>query len=142
MKYKFIISLQPRTKKPKAATDGPKEPLKKKACGLCGKNRKLTKTECCDNWICDDEHKYRLFSYALNSCRRNHRRYSICAFHHTEGHNGPWKDCSQCEAENLMDDFPIDESYYERKPRVPKVSDSPLFISPRLKDIHKRKYEN
>ena len=37
-------------------------PAMKKAdkprCGLCGKNKNLTETECCGNWICDDEHKY------------------------------------------------------------------------------------
>jgi hypothetical protein len=32
--------------------------------GLCGKTKKLTKTECCGQWICDDEDKYVLFSYA------------------------------------------------------------------------------
>ncbi len=37
-------------------------------CGLCGKTKKLTKTECCDQWICDDEDKYVIFSYARNSC--------------------------------------------------------------------------
>ena len=38
-------------------------------CGLCGrKTKKLTKTFCCDNWICDDVHEYVLFSYDTNSC--------------------------------------------------------------------------
>ena len=23
-------------------------------CGQCGKTKKLTRTECCDQWICDD----------------------------------------------------------------------------------------
>lgn len=27
----------------------------KPRCGLCGKTKNLTKTECCGNWICDDE---------------------------------------------------------------------------------------
>ena len=45
----------------------------KARCGLCGKKSKLIKTECCGNWICDDEHKYVLFSYANSSCDRNHR---------------------------------------------------------------------
>ena len=65
-------------------------------CGLCGKRGKLTKTECCGNWICDDEDKYVLFSYARNSCHRNHRRFTLCGFHHTEGHSGHWKDCTLC----------------------------------------------
>lgn len=65
-------------------------------CGLCGKTRKLIKTECCDQWICDDEDKYVLFSYARNSCRRNHRRFTLCGYHFSEGHNGNWKECSKC----------------------------------------------
>lgn len=68
----------------------------KPRCGLCGKAKKLTKTECCGNWICDDQDKYELFSYARNSCHRNHDRYTLCSYHHNEGHAGPWKDCKKC----------------------------------------------
>jgi hypothetical protein len=68
-------------------------------CGLCGKTGRLTRTECCGNWICDDEHTYVLFSYARNSCYRNHDRYTLCAYHHHEGHDGEWKDCPECRAE-------------------------------------------
>lgn len=68
----------------------------KPRCGLCGKTRDLTKTECCGQWICDDEHTYQLFSYARNSCHRNHSRYTLCAYHHTEGHDGGWKECEEC----------------------------------------------
>ncbi len=65
-------------------------------CGLCGKTKNLTKTECCGNWICDDEHNYQLFSYARNSCNRNHRRYTLCGYHFNEGQGGDWKDCLKC----------------------------------------------
>src|SRR5512136_2648141 len=58
-------------------------------CGLCGKTKKLTKTECCNQWICDDEDKYVLFSYATNSCLRNHRRYTLCGYHHFEELENP-----------------------------------------------------
>jgi len=68
-------------------------------CGLCGKTRNLVRTECCDRLICDDEGNYRLFSYARNSCSRNHRRYTLCGFHHAEGHSGAWQDCSACRKE-------------------------------------------
>lgn len=78
-----------KNKKDKPASDKPK-------CGLCGKTKKLTKTECCGNWICDDEDKYVMFSYAKNSCYRNHRRYTLCGYHHAEGHKGHWKDCPIC----------------------------------------------
>ena len=81
------------SKKSKAA-----RPIIKPKCGLCGKTKNLTKTDCCANWICDDEHKYVLFSYARNSCRRNHGHYTLCAYHHTEKHNGNWKECAKCRS--------------------------------------------
>ncbi len=65
-------------------------------CGLCGKRSKLTRTECCGQWICDDEDSYVIFSYARNSCSRNHRRYTLCGYHSTEEHAGDWRDCQQC----------------------------------------------
>lgn len=65
-------------------------------CGLCGKTGKLTKTDCCGQWICDDEDQYVLFSYARNSCHRNHNRYTLCSYHSTEGHSGKWQDCEEC----------------------------------------------
>lgn len=69
-----------------------------KKCGLCGKHGKLTKTDCCGNWICDDEDQYQLFSYARNSCSRNHRRYTVCAVHFQEEHEGPdWRTCEECK---------------------------------------------
>lgn len=65
-------------------------------CGLCGKGKSITKTECCNNWICDDEDKYVLFSYARNSCSRNHRRFTLCGSHAVEEHMGVWKNCKKC----------------------------------------------
>ena len=79
-----------RTKaKPAASKDKPR-------CGLCGKRKKLTRTECCGQWICDDEDSYVLFSYAHNSCARNHRRYTLCGMHFVEEHRGSWQDCKKC----------------------------------------------
>ena len=82
-------SKKPTKKKIKKRTDIPR-------CGLCGKTGNLTKTECCGQWICDDEHTYKLFSYARNSCHRNHRRYTLCGYHYAEGHTGDWKTCKKC----------------------------------------------
>ena len=76
----------------RAVTGGAERPK----CGLCGATKKLTRTECCGNWICDDEGKYVLFSYAHTSCSRNHRRYTICGYHFEAGHDGPWKECQKC----------------------------------------------
>ena len=64
-------------------------------CGLCRKTGNLTRTDCCGQWICDDEHTYVLFSFARNSCSRNHSRYTLCAYHHHEGHTGDWQTVSE-----------------------------------------------
>jgi len=69
-------------------------------CGLCGKTDNLIRTDCCGQWICDDEDQYQLFSFARNICSRNHRRYTLCGYHHAEGHPGDWRECSVCR-----DDF-------------------------------------
>lgn len=80
------------------ASDSKREPRKR--CGLCGKTKNLIKTWCCGNWICDDEHKYVAFSYARNSCHRNHRKQTLCAYHYESGHSGNWWECETCR-----DDF-------------------------------------
>jgi hypothetical protein len=69
------------------------------SCGLCGKTGKITHTECCGNSICDDEDQYQVFSYARNSCSRNHRRYTLCGFHFSEEHVGAWQHCAQCRGD-------------------------------------------
>jgi hypothetical protein len=69
---------------------------KKPCCGLCGKVGKVRETDCCGNWICDDQDKYVPFSYSRNSCNRNHDRYTLCGSHYNEGHSGLWKDCDEC----------------------------------------------
>jgi hypothetical protein len=79
----------PRKRRPPPRDDQPR-------CGLCGKTENLTKTECCGQWICDDADQYVLFSYARNSCYRNHQRYTLCGYHYGEGHPGRWQDCPQC----------------------------------------------
>ena len=75
--------------KPPAAKEKPR-------CGLCGKRKQVVQTECCGQWICDDEDNYVLFSYARNSCSRNHRRYTLCGYHFNEQHKGAWQDCKVC----------------------------------------------
>lgn len=65
-------------------------------CGLCGATTNLTKTACCNNWICDDESSYVMFSYSQNSCSRNHWRYTLCGAHYNEQHAGSWQDCEKC----------------------------------------------
>jgi hypothetical protein len=71
----------------------------KPRCGLCGKTKNLIRTDCCGNWICNDEHKYVLFSHARNSCHRNHGRFTLCGFHDSNGHAGHWKECKKCRKE-------------------------------------------
>ena len=74
-----------------------REVAERPRCGLCGKRSKpLRRTECCGRPICDDEGDYVMFSYARNSCSRNHRRYTLCGLHHGEGHTGQWQSCRAC----------------------------------------------
>ena len=93
------------------------------SCELCGKTGKLTKTECCGQWICDDEDQYVLFSYARNSCYRNHDRYTLCSYHYHEGHKGDWKECRKCregfETEMYVW-YGTNEYNFEKLPNPPK----------------------
>lgn len=40
-----------------------------------------------------------MFSYARNSCSRNHRRYTLCGYHSAAGHTGDWRECQECRKE-------------------------------------------
>ena len=98
---------------------------KKKTCGLCGATKKLIKTPCCSNWICDDSHKYVLFSYATNSCYRNHARYTICATHYNSNHNGKWQECKKCKDEYLIEnyfDLATNDFNFEKLQNTPKIT--------------------
>lgn len=81
-----------------SSNDGP-------SCGLCGRTGNLTRTECCGQWICDDEDQYVLFSYAWNGCYRNHDRYTLCSFHHNEEHEGDCKGCGKCREDFETEDY-------------------------------------
>ena len=83
----------------KAATNKTRKASTGRRCGLCGKTGDLVRAECCGNWTCDDEGKYVLFSYARTSCARNHSRFTLCGFHHAEGHSGTWQACPACRNE-------------------------------------------
>ena len=96
---------------------------KKPKCGLCGKSKKLTKTSCCNNWICDDADKYVMFSYARNSCFRNHDRYTLCAYHDHENHKGNWDTCKKCLKDFDTEDYVwrgTNEFNYEKLTNPPK----------------------
>ena len=75
-----------------------KKPTKER-CFICGKSTNLIRTLCCDMPICDDSHEYVVFSYAHNSCFRNHDRYTLCSYHHHEEHKGNWQTCKKCRDE-------------------------------------------
>jgi hypothetical protein len=86
-----------RAKKARSpAVPGERVPAKE-GCGLCGRQREsLLITDCCGHLICNDEGDYVPFSYSRNSCSRNHRRYTLCGYHHAEGHSGAWQTCKKC----------------------------------------------
>lgn len=98
--------------------------INKPSCGLCGKTKNLIQTSCCNNWVCDDAREYVLFSYAANSCYRNHDRYTICATHHREDHSGKWQDCQKCKEEYPLEnyvDFATNDCNFEKLSNPPKV---------------------
>lgn len=91
----YTPSTEPRLQGKKSM---PKEPGMKKICELCeSKTKRLTTTECCGRTICDDEADYVICSFAKNSCRRNHRRYTLCGNHYSDDHKGDWKTCEKCK---------------------------------------------
>lgn len=94
-----LIPYIPATKNTSQVSDG------QARCGLCGGTENLIKTPCCDQWICDDSDNYVMFSYARNSCFRNHDRYTLCSSHHHEGHEGSWQDCEKCRQEYDTEDY-------------------------------------
>ena len=94
-------------------------------CGLCGKTDNLTKTPCCGNWVCDDAHTYVPFSYASNSCYRNHDRYTLCSYHFHNNHPGNWQTCQHCKDEFEMEgyvDFGTNDANFEKLKNPPKVT--------------------
>lgn len=96
----------------------------KPRCGLCGKTGRLTRTECCGQWICDDEDNYVLFSYARNSCSRNHWRYTLCGYHFNEGHKGSWQDCKKCRKDIETEMYVY---YGTNQYNFEKLADPPTF---------------
>jgi len=104
-------------------------------CGLCGKKKKLTHTSCCNNLICDDEENYVVFSYARNSCHRNHRRFTLCGYHESEGHKGKWQDCSKCR--NSFEPE-ICAWYGTNEYNFEKLQDPPSFTPKHCNSCHKQ----
>lgn len=100
----------------------------RRKCGLCGATKNLIKTECCGQWICNDEDEYVMFSYAHNSCSRNHHRYTLCGIHFAEGHSGHWKDCEQCREEIVPEMY----AYYGTNEYNFEVLETPPDFEPTL----------
>lgn len=67
-------------------------------CGLCGKQGRLTRTECCNRLVCDDRDDTILFIPSRPQCEYMHARYTVCSVHHNDGHDGAidWRECAQC----------------------------------------------
>ena len=92
-------------------------------CGLCGSTTNLTKTPCCDNWICDDADEYVIFSYEHNSCYRNHNHYTLCGVHYNEEHKGHWQECKECRKHietELYVDYGTNDYNFEKLKNIPK----------------------
>jgi hypothetical protein len=125
-----ILRGERRTSRGEGPSAGP-------CCGLCGATDNLTKTECCGQWICDDEDQYVLFSYADNSCHRNHRRFTLCGNHFEEGHEGKWQDCAECRKDcptEMYVYYGTNEYNFEKLTNPPKYE--PTLCSQCGKVIH------
>jgi len=95
-------------------------------CGLCGKTGNLTKTECCGQWICDDEDQYVMFSFARNSCLRNHSRFTLCGYHYNEEHSGDWKTCQKCR-DNFSNELEMYVYYCTNEYNFEKLENLPSY---------------
>lgn len=96
-----------------------------RVCGLCHQQHKpLMRTECCGQWICDDQDEYVMFSFARNSCSRNHERFTLCGFHFNEQHDGIWTDCQLCRESN---DTEMYVWYGTNEYNFVKLKDPPAF---------------
>lgn len=116
------MKLSTRKKNSEARGKSPKP-----CCGLCGYiGKRLAKTDCCGNWICDDEDDYVLFSYARNSCSRNHRRFTLCGGHHSEGHAGDWETCKKC-LQSLKHELEMYVWYGTNEYNFKKLKNPPAF---------------
>ncbi len=106
----------------KTSSSNKRHAADKPRCGPRGKTRSLMRAACCGQWICNDEDSYALFSCALNSCSRNHRRYTLRGFHHAERRPGDWKSCARCresfQAEMVVW-YGANEYNFEKLPNPP-----------------------
>jgi len=66
-------------------------------CKLCDTSSSLLKSPCCNQWFCNDEADYNLYKNPRASCFKNHQKYTLCGFHHSQGHEGEWKNCQKCK---------------------------------------------
>ena len=63
-----------------------------------------------------------MFSFARNSCARNHDRYTLCSYHYHEGHTGNWRECEQCRTSfetEIYVYYGTNEYNFEKLPNPP-----------------------
>lgn len=66
-------------------------------CGATSEQADIGFTDCCNLPVCDNEHEYQLMSYSRDFCKRSHRSYTACSYHHHNEHSGnDWRTCSEC----------------------------------------------
>jgi hypothetical protein len=97
-------------------------PSQGQKCGLCAKQGNLVKTDCCDNWICNDVHKMK-----SESCYLKHASYTVCAAHHSSDHKGKWQECKKCEKSWDMANYvwyATNENNFETLANPPEVPET------------------
>lgn len=108
---KFPFGLQPKPFLPSRELEKyplgcfPLESSTKTKCFVCHSSSSevdITFTECCNLPICDNSHEYEMFSYSRDFCSRSHDRYTACASHHHENHEGDWRECAECNIDTSL----------------------------------------
>lgn len=66
-----------------------------------------------------------MFTYAKNSCYRNHHRYTVCCNHFDKEHSGKWQNCHLCHLDfsNIPEMYVwyATNNYNFQKLAIPKI---------------------
>jgi hypothetical protein len=121
-------SAVPYVDKKKGKTQTAKQ--NKPKCGICGKSTRLKKTECCDQWICDDWNPGSVPAAASNSCSQNHLRLTLCGHHFLSKHPGEVNDCSLCKGafEEEIYTYLKTNEYNINTPHAPRKKKTPILV--------------
>lgn len=68
-------------------------------CTACGRRGEVKPSECCGLLFCAGGSPFSPYASPLAHCERSHSRYTVCGYHHGQGHAGPWANCEVCKSD-------------------------------------------